>query len=59
MMAEKDVGVPPGLAELMTPFVADIEKHLRLGSGHWTQQEKPAEVNAVLLDWLDRRFSKT
>jgi pimeloyl-ACP methyl ester carboxylesterase len=22
------------------------------GSGHWTQQEKPAEVNAALLDFL-------
>ena len=24
----------------------------REGCGHWTQQEKPAEVNALLLDWL-------
>jgi pimeloyl-ACP methyl ester carboxylesterase len=23
--------------------------------GHWTQQEKPAELNAILLDWLSRR----
>lgn len=26
------------------------------GSGHWTQQEKPEEVNALILGWLDRRF---
>ena len=22
------------------------------GCGHWTQQERPDEVNALLLDWL-------
>ena len=22
------------------------------GCGHWTQQERPAEVNALLLPWL-------
>jgi pimeloyl-ACP methyl ester carboxylesterase len=26
--------------------------HLIPGCGHWTQQERPAEVNALLLDWL-------
>jgi pimeloyl-ACP methyl ester carboxylesterase len=24
--------------------------------GHWTQQEKPDELNRILLDWLGRRF---
>jgi pimeloyl-ACP methyl ester carboxylesterase len=24
--------------------------------GHWIQQEKPAETNAVMLDWLARRY---
>ncbi|WP_373302359.1 alpha/beta fold hydrolase [Streptomyces flaveus] len=24
------------------------------GRGHWTQQERPAEVNAALLDFLTR-----
>lgn len=27
--------------------------HLLDGCGHWTQQERPAEVNALLLDWLN------
>jgi pimeloyl-ACP methyl ester carboxylesterase len=24
--------------------------------GHWTQQEKPEELNRILADWLVRRF---
>jgi pimeloyl-ACP methyl ester carboxylesterase len=40
----------------MEAFVPDLEKVLIYGSGHWTQQEKPTEVNAALLAWLDRRF---
>ena len=26
--------------------------HVLPGCGHWTQQERPAEVNALLVDWL-------
>ena len=59
IMAEKDVVLPPALAELMTPFVPDLEKVLIEGSGHWTQQEKPDVLNAALIDWLDRRFPRT
>jgi pimeloyl-ACP methyl ester carboxylesterase len=40
----------------MDDQIGDLEKVLIEGSGHWTQQEKPDEVNAILIDWLDRRF---
>lgn len=33
-------------------FVPNVEV-VSLDCGHWIQQEKPNEVNAVLLDWLD------
>jgi pimeloyl-ACP methyl ester carboxylesterase len=56
IMAELDAVLPPALANGMEEFVPDLEKVLIEGSGHWTQQEKPAEVNAALLDWLNRRF---
>ena len=56
LTAELDAVLPPALAEGMERFVPDLETHMIAGSGHWTQQEKPAEVNARLLDWLDRRF---
>jgi hypothetical protein len=26
-------------------------------AGHWAQQEYPREVNAHLIDWLQRRFT--
>ncbi len=54
--AELDAVLPPSAAEHMPGFIGDLETHLVRGSGHWTQQEKPAEVNRLILDWLDRRF---
>ena len=56
IMAEKDAVLPPSAADGMEAYIKDLEKHLIAGSGHWTQQEKPDEVNAVLFDWLGRRF---
>ncbi len=56
VMAEKDAVLPPSAADGMEAFVPYLEKVLIKDSGHWTQQEKPAEVNRVILDWLDRRF---
>ena len=56
VMAENDAVLPPSAADGMEAYVPDLEKALIKGSGHWTQQEKPEEVNRVILDWLDRRF---
>lgn len=39
---------------MMRPMVPLVEGHILDGCGHWTQQERPAEVNALLLDWLRR-----
>ena len=58
VMAEKDAVLPPSAADGMEAFVPDLEKALVLGSGHWTQQEKPEEVNRIILGWLDKRFPK-
>ena len=56
IMAEHDVVLPPSMADRMGDQIDDLEKVLIEGSGHWTQQEKPDEVNAALLSWLNRRF---
>jgi len=56
--AELDAVLSPEMAEPMVHFVGDLETHMVKGSGHWTQQEKPEDVNRLMLDWLDRRFPK-
>ncbi|WP_226699029.1 alpha/beta fold hydrolase [Qipengyuania gaetbuli] len=39
---------------LMKMFAPKVEGHILEGVGHWTQQERPEEVNRLLLDWLGR-----
>jgi pimeloyl-ACP methyl ester carboxylesterase len=56
VMAELDAVLPPSAAEHMGDFIPDLEKALIKGSGHWTQQERPDETSAVILNWLARRF---
>lgn len=56
--AEKDAVLTPAMAEHMPALIDDLEMHMVEGSGHWTQQEKPGEVNRLILDWLDKRFPK-
>lgn len=56
MAGEKDGGIAmfgPGAEDRMRPNFADLRGfHLIKGAGHWNQQEKPAETNKLLLDWL-------
>ena len=39
---------------MMRMFAPRVEGHVLEGVGHWTQQERPQEVNALLIDWLKR-----
>lgn len=36
-------------------WVPDLELHRLPQVSHWVQQEAPERVNAILVDWLDRR----
>ncbi len=49
--------LPPTSAEGMGDFIADFETHTFRDCGHWTQQEKPEEVNRIMIDWLKRKFA--
>jgi epoxide hydrolase A/B len=54
---ERDLVVNfPGMGELIAnllAFVPQLKETLLLpGCGHWTQQGRPAEVNAALLEFL-------
>lgn len=39
---------------MMRHFAPLVEGHILPGVGHWTQQERPKTVNALLLEWLAR-----
>jgi pimeloyl-ACP methyl ester carboxylesterase len=56
IMAENDEVLPPSATEGMEKLVPDLEKYLVRNSGHWTQQEQPAEVSAKIIEWRNRRF---
>jgi pimeloyl-ACP methyl ester carboxylesterase len=56
IMAENDAVLPPSAADGMEKIVPDLEKYLVRDSGHWTQQEKPEEVSAKLIEWRRKRF---
>jgi pimeloyl-ACP methyl ester carboxylesterase len=53
--AVDDVVVAPEQIEAMRPLVTDLTVHMLEDCGHWSQQEKPAAVNGLILDWLVQR----
>lgn len=53
--AEDDVVLSPAMMDGMDAHIADLEKHVVAGCGHWSQQEKPGEVTTLMVDWLKRR----
>ncbi len=55
--AVDDVVIRPEQIEAMKPLVTDLELHMLEPCGHWSQQERPDEVNAMMVDWLRRRMS--
>jgi pimeloyl-ACP methyl ester carboxylesterase len=57
MAGDRDLVVKfPGMEQLianLNQFVPKLQKTLILpGCGHWTQQEKPDEVNSALIAFL-------
>ncbi len=56
--AENDMALSPAMASGMPALIPDLETHLIKGCGHWTQQEKPEVLNAILTGWMKRRFGK-
>lgn len=54
--AEWDPALTPELAAGMNDICTDLEMHMIKTCGHWTQQEKPADLNRLMLGWLTRRF---
>jgi len=55
--AEWDPALRPEMAGGMPALCPDLETVLIRRCGHWTQQERPDELNRILVDWLRRRFA--
>ncbi len=56
LSAAWDPALRPELAAGMPELCDDLEMHIVERAGHWVQQEDPATVNRLLVDWLHRRF---
>jgi soluble epoxide hydrolase/lipid-phosphate phosphatase len=56
--AADDWFMPPDYTEGMEELLPQLEKHVIPDVGHWVQQEKPDEVNALLVPWLARNFAR-
>ena len=54
--AEWDAVLSPASAAGMPALCPDLETVMIERCGHWTQQEKPDELNRIMVDWLSRRF---
>jgi pimeloyl-ACP methyl ester carboxylesterase len=54
--SEHDFALPPALADGMEARVPNLEKAMIQDCGHWTQQEHPAQLNRILIDWLRKTF---
>jgi pimeloyl-ACP methyl ester carboxylesterase len=53
--AEWDPALSPALAANMPNLCSDLEMKMIETCGHFTQQERPEELSALMVDWLVRR----
>ncbi len=53
--ADADPVLPAPVAEGMERWIPDLRTEVIANCGHWTQQERPAEVNRLLIDFLGAR----
>lgn len=54
--ATDDIVISPSQIEAMRPHIDDLEIRMLADCGHWTQQEKPDELNSLMLDWMRDRY---
>lgn len=54
LTADRDPILPPTLADGMSRWVSNLKVVPITGSGHWTQQEQPEQVNDAILQFLRR-----
>lgn len=55
--AANDVVLRPSMVDGMDAYVPDLERHVLADTWHWTPEEKPAELNRLVISWLERRYA--
>ncbi len=55
--AANDAVLPPSMAENMPKYIDDLETHIIEDCGHWTQNEQPQKLAALMCDWLLRSYN--
>ena len=45
----------PDQRDLTDQYVTGLQRSIVADCGHWIQQERPREVNSILVDWLTTR----
>ena len=55
--AADDWALPVDFTEGMETLLPQLEKHIIPDAAHWLQQEKPSEVTAILVPWLEHNFA--
>ncbi len=53
--ASDELVVGPEHVEAMRPLVPDLTVHTLEPCGHWSQQERPDDVNRLIIEWLMER----
>lgn len=51
--AEKDFVLTPDMSKHMEDWIPHLKRGHIKDCGHWTQMEKPAELNRILIEWLE------
>ncbi|XP_008047299.2 bifunctional epoxide hydrolase 2 [Carlito syrichta] len=51
--AEKDFVLVPQMSKHMEEWIPHLKRGHIKDCGHWTQMEKPAELNQILIEWLE------
>ena len=54
--ADNDVVLPPSMMDGAEQLISDLEKQTITDCSHWTQQQKPDELNKIIIDWMQRKF---
>ena len=52
--AVDDVVIPLDSIDRMKPLIPNLEVHMLEPCGHWSQQERPDDVNRLIIDWLSK-----